>query len=270
MVVHINNVFGPNNIYYGRQWNSDAVDHHAAEILKTTSETWKEQPKTSSRIALDIGCSDGQKAFDLAKHEIFDHVVAIDIENRTDNINEKNRQLASTKGASNNPLTPIEFMLASVVDLKPDMFDGEVVHINFRRAAHFLAPQDLRKALTIIRDIAAPNALVTITFDGVTRNDFADYTPLSEDLPDFYDNRERLDKGLAPYTRYMAEEVIAFMEELGFAVSIDKIPGEKKDFRSGEIHIIAIAPDETSSLQPRSNPNAHREALRYSFALAQE
>jgi len=233
-----------NNLFYGCEWRRDAFGLH---VDKALNESARDRRGALPRTALDIGCGMGLRAGHLARTGLFDKVIAVDIGDRAHTIESLNRTLA----ARNQNAAPVEFVQMHAAALRPEMLEGaDLRFVNFRRVGHFLSPADFRTALTFIRNAAARDALVAVSFDGATKNDFLSRISITEDAPDFYNDPERIARGVAPYSRYSLESVRSFMEGLGFGIIDDEIDRSQASMRQNEHHILAKAPGKFPVLVP--------------------
>ncbi len=231
--------FGSNGLFYDYEWTRDTVDQHVDNLLLARFGRVPRCPD-KPRAALDIGCSTGYRAKFIAKTGIFDTIFAADIGDRTEHIIAINNILRRESCG-----TSIHFIEKNVVELAPALFDSmQVDFVSFRNVAHFLSPNDFRTALVNIRDIAAKDALVCLSFDGVTKNDFDDFLPITSEMDDvdFYTNHASKQERVAPYSRYGVESVESFINELGFVISTDAVDNTSGGVRNGEYHVIAAAP----------------------------
>jgi SAM-dependent methyltransferase len=144
---------------YGEEYPLDDVDTYVNGILL---ERYAERTSSLPRVALNLGCRTGLRAFSLAQLEVlgrplFDEIIAQDLIDYGTDI-----------AVRNTGKVPIRFRQQDVAALDAAAFEGiEVVYVDFRRVGHFLSPFHFRKALRTIGNIVADDGLVTVTFDGI-------------------------------------------------------------------------------------------------------
>jgi len=245
--------YGPNQLFYGREWLHDGMSRFVDALLISRFRDAAHEAG-APRVALDIGCCTGERASTLSKLGVFDRIIATDITDHAYRIRRRN-ELDVLHADLGEKIAPIEFFQCSAVDLNANRFsEMSVDYVNFRNVAHFLSPPDFCHVLRTIRTIAAPNAVVAVSFDGVKKDEFADYIDLSEDKTlsaAFYDNQDRKTRHVAPYGKYHEVEVRRFMQSIGFNLINDAIPGESRDFRPVECYIIATVPAPPAALASR-------------------
>jgi len=221
--------FGPNREDYGYEWPVDPFDRYIDHLLAG---------KNNLHSAVDFGCGYGRRAKSLAELEIFKRIIACDVGDHTKDFVAHNLLCALARLTRCKAKTPIRFLQASVSEISPSVFnDGAVDYIQFRNVAHFLTPPQLRQALTTIRDIAASEGLIGMSFNAAPEPvpdnkifsiyDDSDHPLLSQRKPE-----------KSFWAFYRAEDITTYMETLGFQVSVVEITGGRYE----ETHIIAVAP----------------------------
>ena len=233
--------FGSDKRFYGREWQRDALDCEADNALLTCVEKLTTNEKRRPIVAVEIGCATGRRVKELAMLGIFDKIIAIDIGDRGHLIKNINNQL-STANHESHVVSNIEFREVDVRSLQPDDFEGmDVRHWNMRNVGHFLSAKDFRDSLKLASEVVSSGGIITVSYDCVRRDEFADYQNFDDNGDDFYQNPERIERGLAPYGRYRDVDPINFMSS-SLGLETQEIKGTGPDFRSVECRVLARVP----------------------------
>ena len=245
---------GDNGCFYGQEWREDAFDLHIDALLLDAA--GKMGPE-AARIAVDVGCGTGYRASLLARLNIFERVIACDLNDKRGDIELRREKLGTTSPAQGlacaanevfgRMRTSLDFLQASATELRPERFPkSEISFINFRNVGHFLAPRDFRAALINIGRIAASGALVAVSFDYLREDGKQRGSALSLDddkNPEaFYNDPFWLNQSHAPYGKYRASEVTDLMKKLGFSILPLPAAVHSPDLRFSECRILAKAP----------------------------
>lgn len=232
-------------LQYGVQWSRDRFDDWADNYLlnkHSRNKSALQKPQALEPRALDIGCGNGRRVKELYRLGVFSLVAASDIQ-----------MCKWFHRAANAIVDPLRhesvFVEKNVIDLEPADFDDKPFdYINFRNVAHFLSPEDFRKAIEVIACLSSKKALITMSFDGRSQAEIGsgsfrvDYLSIEDDQPNFYNDGVSIDNPKATRVRYIIESVESFLKNRGFRLLRGRELQSRRNGRPGECRIAALAP----------------------------